>query len=89
VTCEAAPGRRLERLHGAVERGDRFAETIGGWVLRLDPVEYGWGLQISTMDRPAEDLSRLTPPWHFVPNAREIEVGIFGTRTIRVRTMAA
>jgi hypothetical protein len=23
--------------------------------------------------RDAEDLSRLTPPWHFVPNPREIE----------------
>jgi len=41
--------------------------------VRLEPVEHGWTLQISKRDRPAEDLSRLTPPWHFVPNPREIE----------------
>ena len=71
--CEVAPGRRSDLLHGAVERGDRFAQTMGGWILRLEPVEHGWVLQIATKDRPTEDLSRLTPPWHVVPNPRDIE----------------
>ena len=33
----------------------------------------GWFLSVSVKGRESEDLSRLTPPWHFVPNAREIE----------------
>ncbi len=71
--CKVAPGRRSELIHGAVKRGDRFAQTMGGWILRLEPVEYGWVLEIAAKDRPTEDLSRLTPPWHVVPNPREIE----------------
>ena len=35
------------------------------------------GLQISTTNRPAEDLSRLTPPWHATVNARDIEAWQF------------
>ena len=30
-------------------------------------------LEVTQKGREGEDLSRLTPPWHFVPNAREIE----------------
>ena len=71
--CEAARGRRSEIVHGAVERGERFAQAMAGWILRLEPVEYGWVLQIATDDRPTDDLSRLTPPWHGVPNPRDIE----------------
>ncbi|MEO7193089.1 MAG: hypothetical protein ABI051_18750 [Vicinamibacterales bacterium] len=74
VACGGEPGRRFDRVHGAVERGERFNATTGaGWMLRLEPLEHGWALQVSTTDRPAEDLSRLTPPWQFVPNPREIE----------------
>ena len=71
--CDGARGRRSELVHGAVERGDRFAQATAGWILRLEPSEYGWVLQIATKDRPTEDLSRLTPPWRFVPNPRDIE----------------
>lgn len=72
--CDAGPVRRSERFRGEVRRGDRFSQVTGaGWVVRLEPIEYGWALHVSTSDRPAEDLSRLTPPWHFLPNPREIE----------------
>jgi len=71
--CEAEPGRRAEQIRGEVSRGDRFsAVTRRGWILRLVPMPEGWLLQISEKGRETEDLSRLTPPWHFVPNAREI-----------------
>jgi hypothetical protein len=49
-------------------------------------VEFGWYIQVSTTDRPDENLARLTPPWHVVPNPREIEGGgISGMPTIRRR----
>jgi hypothetical protein len=72
--CEPEPGRKADRIRGAVSRGDVFSRTTpGGWLLRLSPGPEGWFLQVTTKDRELEDLSRLTPPWHFVPNPREIE----------------
>lgn len=72
--CESGPNRRAERLDGEVKRGEPFRrQTSAGWILRLEPNSEGWFLQVTTIGREAEDLSRLTPPWHFVPNPREIE----------------
>lgn len=72
--CEAEPGRTAEQIHGEAIRGVPFtATTPGGWIVRLDPVSEGWFLRVTVKSREEEDLSRLTPPWHFVPNAREIE----------------
>jgi hypothetical protein len=72
--CAASPGRRAERIQGEVVRGAVFsAVTPGDWVLRLDPGPEGWFLRVTQKGREMEDLSRLTPPWHFVPNARELE----------------
>jgi len=72
--CVEEAGRRSEWLHGAVERREQFSTTTGaGWVVRLEPIEYGWMLRIATKDRATEDLSSLTPPWHGVPNPRELE----------------
>ena len=71
--CRSSGGRRAERLRGVVKRGEPFEHlTAGGWIVRLRPDPEGWFLQISIKGRE-EDLSRLTPPWHFVPNPREIE----------------
>ena len=71
--CEPEPGRKAERIHGTVGRAQRFsATTPSGWILQLLPDAEGWFLQVTTTGREREDLSRLTPPWHFVPNAREI-----------------
>jgi hypothetical protein len=72
--CVPEPGRRSTLLHGAVDRADRFVRvTEGGWQLRLEPIEHGWAVHISTPDRPADDFSRLTPPWHSSVNALAIE----------------
>ncbi len=72
--CEPELGRRAEQIRGEVSRGTRFEQlTPTGWILRLVPVPEGWFLEVTRKDREGEDLSRLTPPWHFVPNAREIE----------------
>jgi hypothetical protein len=53
-------------------QGPDVQPTKGGWILSLVPGREGW-FQISVKGREQEDLSRLTPPWHFVPNPREIE----------------
>ena len=72
--CEAAPGRKAEHITGVVRRGNGFdASTPGGWLVRLRPLETGWALEITQKGREQEDLARLTPPWHFVPNPRDIE----------------
>lgn len=72
--CTPEPGRRAEHVKGEVLKGRLFSKsTPGGWIFKLVPVEEGWLLQIATKGREKEDLSRLTPPWHFVPNARQIE----------------
>ena len=72
--CESQPGRMAERVRSTVNRGDRFSQTTPyGWILRLAPDPNGWFLEVAMKGREAEDLSRLTPPWHFTPNPREIE----------------
>ena len=71
--CEAERGRKAERLTGEVSRGKPLGlTTAGGWILRLVPVAEGWLLEVTTRDRSSEDLARLTPPWHFTPNPRQI-----------------
>ena len=72
--CTAAPGRSTEQVDGEVAEGQRFSMvTSSGWILRLIPTQEGWLLEIAMKGRESEDLSRLTPPWHFVPNPRDIE----------------
>jgi hypothetical protein len=72
--CEPDPGRRAERVRGEVRRGNVFSQlTPAGWIVRLAPGSDGWLLQVTTQDRVTEDLARLTPPWHFTPNPREID----------------
>jgi hypothetical protein len=72
--CSSEPGRKAERIHGTVSRGQTFSQTTrSGWIVRLDPDGTGWFLRVTMKGREGEDLSRLTPPWHFVPNPREIE----------------
>src|SRR5207245_1593682 len=72
--CAAEPGRKAEQLGGGVLKGNAFTlPTAGGWILELVPIEEGWFLQVTVRGREEEDLSRLTPPWHGVPNPRMIE----------------
>jgi hypothetical protein len=72
--CRSQETRRAERLEGTLKRGQRFDRTTpSGWIVRLRPGPDGWFLEVTTKGREAEDLARLTPPWHVVPNPREIE----------------
>ena len=72
--CQLQSGRKAEPIRGAVKRGEKFVHTTpAGWIFRLAPDPEGWVIEITTKGREAEDLSRFTPPWHFVPNPREIE----------------
>lgn len=72
--CRSEAARRAEGFQGTVKRGEEFERTTpAGWILRLRPQPEGWLLQVTVKGREEEDLARLTPPWHFVPNAREID----------------
>jgi hypothetical protein len=73
-TCTPEAGRLVEQVKGEVANGKTFSKsTRGGWILTLTPIDQGWFLGVTVKGREDEDLSRLTPPWHFVPNARYIE----------------
>jgi len=79
--CRPSPDRHAEELQSEVEAGKVFERTTpAGWILHLRPTDNGWFLSVSVRGRDREDLSRLTPPWHFVPNAREIEGWHFRNR---------
>ena len=72
--CQAAPGRAAEQVSGRVSAGERFNQTTpSGWQVRLAPVQYGWMLEVGAKLHGDDDYSRLTPPWHGVPNPRQIE----------------
>lgn len=72
----AAPcdqGKRCAHLEGSVERGDRYQQPFGpGLTISLEPIERGWTIVVRDAG-PDENIARLTPPWHFVPNPRDIE----------------
>jgi hypothetical protein len=62
-----------DRITGRVTAGERFRRPFGGrFEFILDPTPSGWLIVITEYGRD-ENLSRLTPPLHFVPNPREIE----------------
>jgi beta-lactamase regulating signal transducer with metallopeptidase domain len=72
--CRAEPGRAAELLQGEVDAGKSFSQTTpSGWVLRLVPITPGWALQITTQNRPEEDLSRVTSVADSSSNSRMIE----------------
>ena len=53
--------------------GERFRRPFGGrFEFLLEPTPMGWDIVIKELGRD-ENLARLTPPLHFVPNPREIE----------------
>lgn len=79
--CRGESDRIAEQVYGKVAKGQPFSKlTPSGWIVRLVPTDLGWSLQISMKARNAEVLSRLTPPWHFVPNPTEIEGWHFRNR---------
>jgi hypothetical protein len=57
---------------GTILRGETFKQEFGEFEFLLEPIEYGWVLDVR--EKGQEDsLARFTPPLHFVPNPRWIE----------------
>lgn len=72
-SCEARTGQDSALISGSVVAGDTFAQPFANrFIFGLSPVETGWEIVIREQGRE-ENLARLTPPWHFVPNPRYIE----------------
>lgn len=62
-----------EEFSGRAKRGKRYGRSFGpGFTFSLEPTPTGWEIAVSEIGRD-ENLARLTPPLHFVPNPREIE----------------
>lgn len=62
-----------QQLRGKVEKGERFAASFGiRFEFLLEPVPGGWEIVVREKDRD-ENLARLTPPLHSLPNPRFIE----------------
>lgn len=65
--------RFSEKISGRIETGKKFLRPFGSrFEFILEPNPAGWEIVIKEYGRD-ENLSRLTPPFHFVPNPREIE----------------
>jgi len=65
---------RTASFQGAVKRGERFRRDLwDGLRLELDPTDLGWDIVVRDTTRPEEDLARLTPPFHLMPNPTDIE----------------
>jgi hypothetical protein len=62
-----------EKFTGRITTGERFRRSFGGrFEFLLEPTPMGWEIVIKELGRD-ENLARLTPPLHFVPNPRYIE----------------
>ena len=65
--------RFSKKISGRIETGEKFLRPFGSrFEFILEPNPEGWEIVIKEYGRD-ENLSRLTPPFHFVPNPREIE----------------
>jgi hypothetical protein len=71
---ERRPGGRIHSVvKGEVKESESLSKAFGpGFFFCLEPNPFGWNVIIKDK-QGREDLSRLTPPFHFVPNPREIE----------------
>lgn len=71
--CQAAIAQQAEVIAGRVVAGDSYAQLFANrFTFHLLPLERGWEIVIREAGRE-ENLALLTPPWHFVPNPRDIE----------------
>lgn len=65
--------RFSEKITGRVDGGKQFHRSFGSrFDFILEPMPEGWQIFVKEFGRD-ENLARLTPPFHFVPNPREIE----------------
>lgn len=68
-----ASTRRSVQIAGRVVAGESFHRTIGDrFRFALTPIDCGWYIQVFEKSATG-DLSRFTPPFHFVPNPRYLE----------------
>jgi hypothetical protein len=71
--CRHQPVRKQITFAGSIKAGEHFQRPFGErFIFKLEPSDFGWSIGVYENGRD-EDLSRLTPPFHFVPNARQIE----------------
>lgn len=71
--CEPLEGKARALVSGTVTAGEGFEESFGErFTFRLRPSSHGWEIEVGEAGRD-ENLARLTPPWHFVPNPRFLE----------------
>ena len=69
-----AAKHRIIEFEGQLNRDEAFSyEFLPGYRFELRPIEHGWEIAVRDARRPGENLARLTPPFHFVPNPRFIE----------------
>jgi len=62
-----------EKFSGKVKTGEQFRRNFGSrFEFILEPMPEGWQIFVKEFGRD-ENLARLTPPFHFAPNSREIE----------------
>lgn len=77
--CENCPEHTYVRgktamFEDSVRAGQPYQRALwGGLRFELKPLDLGWRVAILDSTRPDEDLASITPPYHFVPNPRDIE----------------
>jgi hypothetical protein len=62
-----------EKFSGRIEGGKQFRRTFDSrFEFILEPMPEGWQIIVKELGRD-ENLARLTPPFHWIPNPRDIE----------------
>ena len=75
--CTSDQERIRVNLEGTVSSEERPVRPFGpDFKFVLEPIEKGWHVAIYRGDS-RDNIARLTPPWHFVPNPRILRDGIF------------
>jgi hypothetical protein len=73
AVADCPPERKCVSFGAELQRGERLSrELTRGLTFVLEPMEFGWEIVVRD-DRPRENIARLTPPFHFVPNPRYVE----------------